>query len=349
MELKTPLYEAHIALKAQMVPFAGYLMPVQYTSILAEHRFVREHCGVFDVSHMGEFRLAGQDALNNLNHILTNDFTSLAVGKARYSPMCYDNGGTVDDLLVYRTGEADYLLVVNASNRSKDFSYMLGQLKGDAQFEDVSDAYAQIALQGPEAPRLLAPFCALPEQYYSFVEADVMGAPAVVSRTGYTGEVGFEIYCPPESATGIFRALINAGALPCGLGARDTLRLEAGMPLYGHELTPEVTPAEAGLDRFIKLQKAAFTGREALLQPARRTLIGIEVVDKGIARQGDAVLSAGNPIGVVTSGTFSPTLNKAMCMAIVGKEAAVDDLSLNVRGRVLKARAAPLPFYSRKR
>lgn len=349
MEQKTPLYETHLALGAKMTPFAGYQMPVQYSSILAEHRCVREHCGVFDVSHMGEFRLSGPDALHNLNQILTNDFTSLAQGKARYSPMCYAGGGTVDDLLVYRTGEDDYLIVVNAANRAKDFAFMQGLITGNAVLEDVSDTYAQIALQGPESPRLLAPFCSLPEAYYSFITADVLGARAIVSRTGYTGEDGFEIYCPPEAAPAIFQALVKAGALPCGLGARDTLRLEAGMPLYGHELSEEITPLEAGLERFVKTQKPSFSGRDALIKPQSRRLAGFEITDKGIARQKDAVLSAGRKIGFVTSGTFSPTLNKAVCMALIDKDAPADDIAIDVRGRMLAAIITPLPFYSRKK
>jgi aminomethyltransferase len=347
MEQKTPLYAAHIALGAKMVPFAGYVMPVQYSSIMAEHRAVRTACGIFDVSHMGEFTLWGRQALDNLNRLLTNDFSTLAVGKARYSPMCYEHGGTVDDLLVYRTGENSYMIVVNASNREKDLGHMLSHLTGDAKLKDVSDEYALLAVQGPAAAELLKAYCALPEKYYSFIETEVLGSPAIVSRTGYTGEDGFEIYCKAEAAEPVMNALVQSGAVPCGLGARDTLRLEAAMPLYGHELTEEITPLEAGLSRFVKMEKPDFMGREALASPPRRRLIGIEITDKGIARQGDTVLSGERKIGAVTSGTFSPTFNKAIAMALVESGADTGGLKADVRGRILNARETPLPFYHR--
>ena len=347
MDQKTPLYEAHIRHFGKMVGFAGYLLPVQYTSIIAEHNAVRQKCGLFDVSHMGEFKLTGQDALASLNAILTNDFTSLAAGKARYSPMCYAEGGTVDDLLVYRTGEQCYMLVVNASNRLKDFEHIQKHLVPHTELTDISDETALLALQGPLALELIRPFCEqLPEANYSFVETKVSGFDAILSRTGYTGEDGFEIYCGNDAAPIIFEKLLQSGAVPCGLGARDTLRLEASMPLYGHELSSDITPPEAGLSRFVRTEKN-FIGRDALLMPQKRKLIGIVLNDKGIARQGDSVYSENKLIGTVTSGTLAPTLGKPICMALADIDADLGCLSVESRGRRLAAVQTPLPFYRR--
>ena len=245
MERKTPLYETHMAAGGRIVPFAGYLLPVQYgTGVIAEHMAVRQKAGLFDVSHMGEVIFKGPDALQNLNRILTNDFTSLAVGKVRYSAMCLEDGGMVDDLIVYRLGETLYLVVVNASNREKDVAHMRKYLSGDCEFQDISDSVAQLALQGPAAPAILRRLMRaedVPEKYYSCtLDAEVSGIRALVSRTGYTGELGYEIYCAPADAPVLWEKLLETGAsdglIPCGLGARDTLRLEAAMPLYGHEM-----------------------------------------------------------------------------------------------------------------
>lgn len=349
MDKKTPLYASHLRQKAKMVSFAGYLMPMQYSSIIAEHQAVRQNCGIFDVSHMGEFTFTGSDTLQNLNSILTNDFSGMPVGKARYSPMCFENGGTVDDLLVYRTGENDYMIVVNASNREKDFAHISAQLKGDAALKDISDDTALIALQGPKAPGLMARFAKeLPQASYSFVKTLAGSHEVILSRTGYTGEDGFEVYCPNEAAAELFDTLIEAGALPCGLGARDTLRMEAAMPLYGHELNEDITPMEAGLSRFIRLQKP-FTGRDALAKPASRRLIGLSPEGRAIARAHDTVYAGDVAVGSVTSGTLAPTLGKPVCMALIQANADTANLTLDIRGRRVPAAETPLPFYSRKK
>ena len=245
---KTPLYDRHTAAGGKIVPFAGWLLPVQYSGVIAEHRAVRSACGLFDVSHMGELVLRGADALANVNNLMTNDFSGMADGQARYSPMCYEDGGVVDDLILYRCSDTAYLIVVNAANRDKDAGWIRAHLTGDCAMEDISDQVAQLALQGPEAESILRTLTGdIPEKNYTAVlHGTVDGRPCLVSRTGYTGEDGFELYCAPGDAPALWDALIAAGAVPCGLGARDTLRLEAAMPLYGHELSPEINPYEAG-------------------------------------------------------------------------------------------------------
>lgn len=355
LERKTPLYDAHVALGGKIVPFAGYLLPVEYpTGVIAEHRAVRAQAGLFDVSHMGEATLRGADALGNLNRLLTNDFTGMKDGQARYSPMCDENGGTVDDLLVYKFGEGDYMLVLNAANREKDVKWIAEHLSGDVVFEDVSDGVAQIALQGPASEEILRaakPEWALPKRNYRFkAQAD-----ALVSRTGYTGEDGFEIYLKPEKAAELWDALLEAGKpfglIPCGLGARDTLRMEAAMPLYGHELSADVTPLEAGLDVFVKLDKPEFIGRQGLLdRGARVRRCGLVPVDRGIPREGAQVFAGDEPIGRVTSGTHLPTLGHAACMALLKTEYTQPDAEalIDVRGRKIRAKVVPLPFYKRR-
>ncbi len=354
VERKTPLYDAHVALGGKIVPFAGYLLPVEYpTGVIAEHRAVRAQAGLFDVSHMGEAVLKGADALANLNRLLTNDFTGMKDGQARYSPMCGENGGTVDDLLVYKFGEGNYMLVLNAANREKDVKWISEQLSGDVSFEDISDDVAQVALQGPAAEEILRaarPDWALPKRNYRFKPQ----ADALVSRTGYTGEDGFEIYLKPEKAAELWNALLEAGKpfglIPCGLGARDTLRMEAAMPLYGHELSADITPLEAGLDVFVKLDKPDFIGRQGMLNKgARVRRCGLVPIDRGIPREGAQVLSGDEAIGRVTSGTHLPTLGHAACMALIKTEYTQPDTEvlIDVRGRRLRARVVPLPFYKR--
>ena len=259
MELKTPLYDCHVAAGGKIVPFAGYLLPVQYTGVIKEHMAVRTACGLFDVSHMGEFLIKGADALANVQNLFMYD------GQVRYSPMCNERGGIVDDVLIYKVNGEEYLLVVNAANRHKDAEWVKAHLKGAATFEDISDSVAQLALQGPRAKEIAAkivPAEGIPTKYYSFVkDVDVQGIKCLVSRTGYTGEFGYEFYCAAEEGPKLWNLLLEAGAeyglIPCGLGARDTLRLEAAMPLYGHELTDDITPLEAGLDFFVKLGNSA--------------------------------------------------------------------------------------------
>ncbi|NMP37671.1 MAG: glycine cleavage system aminomethyltransferase GcvT [Clostridiales bacterium] len=362
MELKTPLYDLHEKSGGKIVPFAGYLLPVQYpTGIIAEHNAVRTAAGLFDVSHMGEIILEGEDALKNLQHLLSNDYLSLEIGFVRYSPMCNDNGGVVDDLIVYRKGEDLYYIVVNAANHEKDAAWIKSKLSGKVLFTDCSDDTAEIALQGPRAKDILKTLCdesLIPVKYYSFTDnVSVGGISCMVSRTGYTGEDGFELYCENNCAAELWEKLLEAGKpfglIPCGLGSRDTLRLEAAMPLYGHEMTDEITPLETGLGRFVKLDKGDFIGRDALIakgEPAR-TRIGLEILDRGIARGGEPVFLGEKQVGFITSGTMAPCLKKSIAMAIVDIAAASEDTALTVetRGKRLCAKAVKLPFYKRSK
>lgn len=361
MPQRTPLYDTHVRVGGRIVDFAGWELPVQYSGILAEHRAVRTACGLFDVSHMGEITVTGPQALAALQHLVTNDLASMKIGDARYSPMCYEDGGTVDDLLVYRRGGDDYLVVVNAGNKDKDFQWMIGHNPLGAAMEDTSAAWAQLALQGPKAQDILSQLIdvsLLPMKNYTFTEGTLLGTACILSRTGYTGEDGFELYCPPQVAPPLWDALTQAGQsfglLPCGLGARDTLRLEAAMPLYGHELTAQISPLEAGLGRFVKLDKAeGFIGRDALRmqkeQGLTRKRVGLELKDRGIAREGAPVFQGDRNIGAVTSGTFTPYLERSIAMALVPPAAAGEstELFVEVRGRRIAAQVIKLPFYKR--
>lgn len=361
MEKKTPLYEAHVRHGGKIVPFAGYLLPVQYGGVIAEHMAVRTGCGLFDVSHMGEITLTGADAVRNLNLLLTNDYTVMADGQARYSPMCNGSGGVVDDLIVYRVRENHYFIVVNAANRDKDFAWMASHAFGDAVFTDISENVAQIALQGPRAREILTklvPEEALPKKYYSArFDGEIGGMVCVISRTGYTGEDGFELYLTPSDAERMWELLLETGKeeglVPCGLGARDTLRLEAAMPLYGHEMTDEITPLEAGLGAFVKTDKPDFTGKAALLERGEpsRVRVGLKAVGRGILREHLDVYADGEKIGVTTSGTFAPFLKESVAMALVdaGHTGAGTALEVDVRGRRVAAEIVPLPFYRRNR
>ncbi len=354
---QTPLYEAHVALGGKLIDFGGWALPVQYSSVLEEHKAVRERAGLFDVSHMGELFVCGKDAERYLDHILTNNIASMLPFRCRYSPMCYPDGGTVDDIIVYKFNTERYLLVVNASNTQKDFEWMQQNAEGyDVTLENQYASWAQIAVQGPKANVLLAPLCdgPLPEKNYSFAELNVSGFPAIVSRTGYTGEDGVELYCAATDGAALFNLLLEAGkpfgVLPCGLGARDTLRFEAGMPLYGHELSKDITPAEAGLSFAIKPDKDAFIGREAFLAAPARVRIGLKLIDRGIARGGEDVLVDGIKVGVTTSGVPSPTLGASYAMALIDADAAKEAaFSILVRNRPLQAEQVALPFYKRSK
>ena len=359
-EKKTVLYDEHVRLGARMVPFGGFLMPVQYTDILAEHRAVRSGVGLFDVSHMGEVMLEGPDAPDNLNHLLTNDFTNMKNGRVRYSPMCNENGGVVDDLLVYRMGPEKYLIVVNASNREKDTAWMRRHLSGDVRLTDISDEVAQIAVQGPlsgEVLKKLTEAGNLPEKYYWFREhCDVAGTDCLISQTGYTGEYGFELYCRTEDAVKLWRLLLEAGAefgiLPCGLGARDTLRLEASMPLYGHEMDDEITPFETGLGFAVKMEKKDFIGKAALTEKGEPSVarVGLKVTGRGVVREHMEVFADGKQIGRTTSGTVLPTVGGAHAMALLDRAYAEPgtEVSVSVRGRMVACETEALPFYSRR-
>ncbi len=357
---KTALYDAHIRLGAKMVEFAGYAMPIQYQGIRHEHEMVREKAGLFDVSHMGEIAVIGEGALSFVQRIFTNDFSDMRAGDVRYSPMCYEDGGTVDDVLIYRRSEADFLLVVNAANKDKDFAWMKQNNVWDVRLEDQSDDTALIALQGPKAEAIAEKcFKALPQIYYSFIETYLSdGADALISRTGYTGEDGFEIFCETEHAPALWETLLEVGGediAPCGLGARDTLRLECAMPLYGQEMDQSVSPIEAGLSRFVKLEKTdAFIGQETLVSQKQsgeyRRRAGLVLTDKGIARQHDSVWLDGRRIGEVTSGTKSITLDASIALALVNAPLTVDtEVEVEVRGKRLKAKTVKLPFYRREK
>lgn len=359
MELKTPLYDRHVQAGAKIVPFAGYLMPIQYSGIIKEHMATREQAGLFDVSHMGEITLKGPDALACINYICTNDFTTLKTRGIRYSPICGHDGGILDDLLVYCMGEDSYMLVVNASNRKKDAEWIKQNLKGDVTFEDVSDSIAQLALQGPQAKEILTKLTdasGLPEKYYTFEDnIDVAGVNCLVSQTGYTGEHGYELYCPADKAEKLWDAIMEAGKesglIECGLGARDTLRLEAGMPLYGHEMTDKINPLEAGLKFAVKMAKEDFIGKAAIEKSGQPEFIrvGIELTGRGIAREECDIYSGDNKIGVVTSGTHCPFVGKSCAMGRV--EAAYSDLDtvfdVEVRGKRIAAKVVKLPFIKK--
>ena len=357
MEQKTPLYDCHVAQEGKIVPFAGYLLPVQYpTGVIAEHMAVRTKCGLFDVSHMGEVIYEGPDALANINKILTNDYTKMDIGRVRYSLMCYEDGGVVDDLLVYKMREDKYLIVVNAGNHHKDVAWMQDHLFGDVRFTDISDSVAQIALQGPAADAIIAKLTQdIPQKYYSFIDnVDIGGITALISQTGYTGEKGYEIYVAAADASQMWQKLLAAGKdeglIPCGLGARDTLRLEAAMPLYGHEMDETVSPLETGLNFAVKLDKE-FIGRDALLAAGepKRQRVGLKVLGRGIVREHQDVYYQGQLIGHSTSGTHCPYLGGAYAMALVTAQSVNigDKVEVDVRGRRIEAEVVPLPFYKR--
>ncbi|MGI6702073.1 MAG: glycine cleavage system aminomethyltransferase GcvT [Christensenellales bacterium] len=348
--MRTPLYDIHVKYGGKIVEFAGYELPVQYSSIIAEHLAVRNGAGLFDVSHMGEILFTGKGALRSLNHLMTNDFTDMSDGQVRYSMMLYDNGTVVDDVLVYKVDEDTYLVVVNASNKDKDYEWMKANKLPETLLTDMSDNFAELALQGPDAESVMGELIDLseinPKNYTFKMNVEIAGNKCIVSRTGYTGEKGFEIYTPVHAAETIYDLIMKSGRVtPCGLGARDTLRLEAGMPLYGHELSDGIMGHEAGLNFCIKYNKD-FIGKEALLNnPPVYKRIGLTLSDRGIAREGAIVYNSDIETGYVTSGTMSPLTGKAIAMARVKIDALTDDLIVDVRGRKLRAELASLPFY----
>ena len=358
----TPLHARHLALGARMMPFAGWDMPVQYGGIAEEHHAVRTAAGLFDVSHMGEVEIAGEDALAAVQHITSNDVRKVQPGRAQYSALTTPEGTVVDDLLVYQLAAGHYLLVINAANIAKDVAWIRRHIEGigDAVAVDASSRYALIALQGPRAAETLQPLTAVELdgiEYYTFAHGEVAGVRATISRTGYTGEDGFELFVPPGQAAAVWSALLDAGRghglRPAGLGARDTLRLEAGLRLYGNDMDEKTTLLEAGLGWTVGWDKESFIGREALLAQKRtgpsRKLVGFEMLDRGIARHDHAVYAGSERVGRVTSGTRTPYLEKAIGMAYVPVELAARDteLSIDVRGRRLRARVVRMPFYRR--
>ena len=356
-ELKTCLYNSHVALGAKMSPFAGFIMPIQYAGIVQEHLAVRQHMGMFDVSHMGEIFVEGPDAEAFVNHIFTNEIRGFEPGKVLYGMMCYENGGTVDDLLVYREFEKDhFLLVVNAANIDKDFAWIEEKVKGfNCTVRNESPVWGQIAVQGPEAEKTVIEVLGYKEAaelgFYTFCDVKYNGSRLILSRTGYTGEDGFELYTTVENTVEIWDRLLKAGVQPCGLGCRDTLRFEAGLPLYGDELSPEISPVMAGLGMFCKYEKD-FIGKEALLDQKagnlQKKLVGIEIFDKAIPRAGYPVeLEDGTEVGVVTTGYHSISLDKSICFALVDKEVSALDtpLSVRIRKKVFPGKVIKKRFY----
>lgn len=355
----TPLHEAHLALGAKMSPFAGYDMPISYSGIVDEHNAVRTSAGVFDVSHMGEIEVGGFGAEAFVNHIFTNDVRGMQPGHILYGMMLYPDGGVVDDLLVYRLFSQDpsYLLVVNASNIEKDFDWMRTHAEGfDLSLRNRSEQWGQIALQGPDSEKILAEVLGIKEgealRFYTFVQIFWRGDPLLLSRTGYTGEDGFELYTTPSSTQLLWKTLVDAGVKPCGLGCRDTLRFEAGMPLYGHELSEEISPVMAGLSVFCKLDKPEFIGREALAaqksQGTPRKLVGMELQDNAVPRAGYPVeLEDGTPVGVVTTGYHSLSLDKSLCFALVdsGYSALGTPLWIHIRRHSFPGTVVRKNFY----
>ena len=368
---KTALNAFHRKLGAKMVEFNGWDMPVEYPAsigcgIINEHMAVRTAAGIFDVSHMGDIRLAGPAALDAVQHISMNDASRLAIGQAQYSALLYPQGTFVDDVIVHRLGEQEYLLVINAGKREKDFNWVLDNTRRfDCRVDNLSDDFTQIAIQGPKAVNLLQRLTDVDlsaVKFYWVTRGKICGLNNIlIARTGYTGEDGFEVYVPSDEATSerVWNEVLDAGkdlgSVPCGLGARNTLRLEAKLPLYGHEISDTIDVWEAGLDRFCKMEKPDFVGRAALEKAKaagiKRTLVGLEMIDRGIARDGYKVLDlAGHEIGYVTSGSPAPFLKKNIALAYVPPDSSSvgSELQVEIRGTGVKARVVPTPFYKKK-
>lgn len=355
---RTPLYDLHIELGARMVPFAGWEMPVQYSGIIEEHLAVRHKAGLFDVSHMGEARVRGKNAAAFLDAVMTNEFSSLPVNQARYTVMCYPDGGCVDDLIIYRISEQEFLICLNASNAAKDIAWMKAQAtKWNVEIIDECSQWAQLALQGPYAEKILSPLTSLKLdtlKRFSFLIGEVAGVKnCIVARTGYTGSPGFEIYIPASEGTQVARTILEKGKvdgiLPIGLGARDSLRLEAGYPLYGHELSEKISPIQAGLSWTVKFTKPEFIGREALWNQKENGMtskvIMFSLEDRRIARSGAIIFANGKPVGEVLSGTLSPVLNKPIGTALVNTESSHSILTVDIRGTHLPLQITQTPFF----
>lgn len=357
---RTPFYDCHVAAKGRMTPFAGWIMPVQYSGVAAEHAAVRESVGLFDVSHMGEFLISGPDALANVERLTCNNVSKLKPGRVHYSAMLYPQGTFVDDLLVYCKGPEEYLLVVNAANLDKDFEWVNRHCEGDVSAVNISDSTAQLALQGPKAVALLQsvyPDLKLPTKPFRFMEAETDAGMTLISRTGYTGEDGFELYWNVRSGPGLWDILMKAGESsgikPIGLGARDTLRFEACLSLYGNDIGDTTTPFEANLAWIVKMSKGDFIGRDALSAQlesgVEQSLVGFEMIGRGIPRHGYAISVNGRDVGHVTSGTMTPYLKKALGLGYVpaGISKAGTELGIVIRGKTAPAKIVETPFYKR--
>ena len=355
---KTCLYDKHVALGALISPFGGFDMPLQYSTIIEEHNAVRQHCGVFDVSHMGEVTVKGKDAERYVNHIFTNDVTNAPKGQIFYGMMCYENGGTVDDLLVYKMDEQDFFLVINAANIDKDWAWIQKQAEGfNIELKNCSDYYAQLAVQGPEAETVVEEVLGLSCKdlvFYTAKTIDVDNETIIISRTGYTGEDGFEIYGSQSFICNQWDKLMESGRCkPCGLGCRDTLRFEVGLPLYGDELSDDISPVMAGLSMFCKLDKEEFIGKDALAKQktegVKQRVIGIELKDKAIPRHGYAVLANGEKVGEVTTGYNSISTGKSVCMALVDTPFAKlgTELEVQIRKKTFPGVVVKKRFYDK--
>ncbi|MBI3678838.1 MAG: glycine cleavage system aminomethyltransferase GcvT [Acidobacteria bacterium] len=357
---QTPLNAVHCQAGAKMVDFGGWNMPVYYTGILEEHRAVRRSVGLFDVSHMGEIEIKGPEAFQLIDFLTPNTVSRLRSGQAQYSALLYEHGGFVDDILVHKVADGHYFLCVNASNQEKDYQHICGHNRFQAQVEFAGERYALLAIQGPRSIETLQKLTRTelaPIKYYHFVDGEIASVPARIARTGYTGEIGFETYLPPEQAPPVWDAVLDAGAefgiKPAGLGARNTLRLEAAMALYGHEITASITPLEAGLGRIVKFDKGEFLGRKALLaqqeKGVTRSLTGFEMTGRGIARDGYEVFLDGAAAGWVTSGGPSPTLNKniGMCYLPIAHAQPGRTIQIQIRDQPVEAVTRPIPFYKR--
>ena len=351
---RTCLYDKHVALGALISPFGGFDMPIQYSGIVDEHHAVRQDCGVFDVSHMGEVLVSGRDAERYVNHIFTNDVAGIPAGKILDGMMCYEDGGVVDDLLVYKMAEGDFFLVINASNIDKDWAWIEEQAKGyDVMLENQSDLYGELAVQGPQAEAVMEQVLGLPCSELTFYTFKEIGD-VLVSRSGYTGEDGFEIYADAEYINHCWDKLMASGRCkPCGLGCRDTLRFEVGLPLYGDELSADITPLMAGLGVFVKLDKQEFIGREALAKQkaegAPKKLVGIELQDKAIPRHGYTVLKDGQTIGEVTTGYHAISIDKSVCMALVDAPFAAigTEVEIQIRKKTFPGVVCKKRFYDK--
>lgn len=359
MEIKkTCLYDNHVALGALMQPFAGFNMPIQYSSIIEEHNAVRQKCGVFDVSHMGEVIVKGKEAERYVNHIYTNDVAGASVGQVFYGMMCQEDGGTVDDLLIYKMGEEEFFLVINAANIDKDWAWIEKNAKGfDVEVKNCSDYYAQLAVQGPEAEAVTEEVLGLQCKdlvFYTAKKVEIDGETIILSRTGYTGEDGFEIYGSKKFIVRAWEKLMESKRCqPCGLGCRDTLRFEVGLPLYGNELSEKITPVMAGLSMFCKFDKTEFIGKEALQkqkeEKPKQRVIGIELADRAIPRHGYAVMFEGEKVGEVTTGYNSISTGKSVCMALVDTAHAKlgTELGVQVRKKVFPGTVVKKRFYDK--
>jgi len=354
---KTPLHHTHIVLGAKMTDFGGWEMPVEYSSIIDEHHAVRNHCGLFDICHMGEIMISGEKAAQSVQMLISNDLNKLEYGKVLYTPICKEDGGIIDDLLVYMLGEDSYLFVVNAANKIKDYNWIKENIHTETKVEDLSDYYAMLALQGPESKSILKQLTDAELDsidYYHFIEAEAAGVDMIISRTGYTGELGYELYFPAEKAEEIWQILIKAGEefklMPAGLGARNTLRLEKGYALYGNDIDESTNPIEAGLGWTVDFDGDDFIGRESLIKIKEnccsRRLKGLIITGRGMARHGYEIYADSKKIGRVTSGSYSPSLKKSIAMGYLAEEYTEpgSKIQIKIRERFVEAEVVELPF-----